>query len=86
MPAMVRQAAQRLTKVGAAVSKIAVPLYRDGMHILTGIGIEGATMLDELRGLMSGTPLLCAGDEYADEHELPGRHLGKRCMGSALTG
>jgi len=43
--AMVRDAAQRLTKVGATVSDISIPLHRDGVHIWTGVCIEGATML-----------------------------------------
>jgi amidase len=43
--AMVRDAAQRLSRAGAAVSEISVPLHRDGSHIWNAIAVEGATML-----------------------------------------
>jgi amidase len=43
--AMVRDAARRLTRTGATVSEILIPLHRDGQHIWTGICIEGATKL-----------------------------------------
>jgi amidase len=42
---MVRDAAQRLSRAGAAVSEISVPLHRDGSHIWNAIAVEGATML-----------------------------------------
>ena len=42
---MVRQAAQRLSKAGATVSEISIPLHRDGIHIWNAIAVEGATML-----------------------------------------
>lgn len=42
---MVRDAAQRLTRAGATVSEISVPLHRDGIHIWNAIAVEGATML-----------------------------------------
>ncbi|MBI3328470.1 MAG: amidase [Nitrospinae bacterium] len=42
---LVRDAAQRLTRAGATVSEISIPLHQDGIHIWNGICIEGATML-----------------------------------------
>ena len=43
--ATVRQAAQRLSKAGATVSEVSIPLHRDGIHIWNAIAVEGATML-----------------------------------------
>src|SRR5918999_402082 len=43
--AMVRDATQRLSRAGAAVSEISIPLHRDGIHIWNPIAVEGATML-----------------------------------------
>src|SRR6266852_3823401 len=43
--AMVREAAQRLTRAGATVSELSIPLHRDGIHIWNAIAVEGATML-----------------------------------------
>jgi amidase len=43
--AMVRQAAQRLSRAGAKVSEISIPLHRDGVHIWNAIAVEGVTML-----------------------------------------
>ncbi len=42
---MVRDAAQRLTRAGATVSEVSVPLHQDGVHIWNAIAVEGATML-----------------------------------------
>ena len=42
---MVREAAQRLTRAGATVSEVSIPLHRDGIHIWNAIAVEGATML-----------------------------------------
>src|SRR5438034_1553254 len=42
---MVRDAGARLTRAGAAVTEVAVPLHRDGIHIWNAIAVEGATML-----------------------------------------
>ena len=42
---MVHQAAQRLSRAGATVSDIAIPLHRDGINIWNAIAVEGATML-----------------------------------------
>lgn len=42
---MVRDAAQRLTRAGASVSEVSVPLHQDGIHIWNAIAVEGATML-----------------------------------------
>src|SRR6266702_8131576 len=42
---MVRDAAQRLTRAGATVTEVSVPLHRDGIHIWNAIAVEGATML-----------------------------------------
>ncbi|MBI4609643.1 MAG: amidase [Candidatus Rokubacteria bacterium] len=42
---MVRDAAQRLTRAGATVEEISVPLHRDGIHIWNAIAVEGATNL-----------------------------------------
>jgi amidase len=42
---MVQDAAQRLTRAGATLSEISVPLHRDGVHIWNAIAVEGATML-----------------------------------------
>jgi amidase len=42
---IVRDAAQRLTRAGATVREISIPLHRDGIHIWNAIAIEGATML-----------------------------------------
>ena len=41
----VRDAAQRLTRAGATLTEISVPLHRDGIHIWNAIAVEGATML-----------------------------------------
>src|SRR6266702_4027966 len=43
--AMVRQAAQRLSRAGATVSEVSIPLHRDGVHVWNAIAVEGATML-----------------------------------------
>jgi amidase len=43
--AMVRQAAQSLSRAGAAVSEVSIPLHRDGLHIWNAIAVEGAAML-----------------------------------------
>src|SRR5215469_10978206 len=43
--AMVREAAQRLTRAGATVTELSIPLHRDGIHIWNAIAVEGATML-----------------------------------------
>src|SRR6266480_526723 len=43
--AMVRQAAQRLSRAGATVSEVSIPLHRDGIHIWNAIAVEGATAL-----------------------------------------
>jgi amidase len=43
--AMVREAAQRLSRAGAIVSEVSIPLHRDGVHIWNAIAVEGATML-----------------------------------------
>src|SRR5713101_7429098 len=43
--AMVREAAQRLTRAGATVSELSIPLHRDGIHIWNAIAVEGATEL-----------------------------------------
>ncbi len=42
---MVRDAGARLTRAGAAVTEVSVPLHRDGIHIWNAIAVEGATML-----------------------------------------
>jgi amidase len=42
---MVRQAAQRLSRAGATVSEVSIPLHRDGVHVWNAIAVEGATML-----------------------------------------
>jgi amidase len=42
---MVRAAAQRLSRAGATVSEVSVPLHPDGIHIWNAIAVEGATML-----------------------------------------
>ncbi len=42
---MVRQAAQRLTRAGATVSEVSIPLHHDGVHVWNAIAVEGATML-----------------------------------------
>jgi amidase len=42
---MVRDAAQRLTRAGATVTEVSIPLHRDGLHIWNAIAVEGATML-----------------------------------------
>jgi amidase len=42
---MVQEAAQRLTRAGATLSEVSVPLHRDGPHIWNAIAVEGATML-----------------------------------------
>jgi len=43
--AMVREAAQRMSRAGASVSEVSIPLHRDGVHIWNAIAVEGATML-----------------------------------------
>src|SRR6266511_5337311 len=43
--AMVREAAQRLTRAGGTVSEVSIPLHRDGIHIWNAIAVEGATAL-----------------------------------------
>ncbi len=43
--AMVREAAQRLTRAGGTVSEVSIPLHRDGVHIWNAIAVEGATAL-----------------------------------------
>src|SRR5262249_54103844 len=43
--ATVRQAAQRLSRGGATVSELSIPLHHDGIHIWNAIAVEGATML-----------------------------------------
>src|SRR2546426_1767145 len=42
---MVRDAAQRLTRAGATVTEVSVPLHLDGIHVWNAIAVEGATML-----------------------------------------
>jgi amidase len=42
---IVRDAAQRLTRAGATVGEVSVPLHRDGVRIWNAIAVEGATML-----------------------------------------
>src|SRR5438552_3641073 len=42
---MVRDAAQRLTRSGATVTEVSVPLHLDGIHVWNAIAVEGATML-----------------------------------------
>ena len=42
---IVQEAAQRLTRAGATVTEISIPLHRDGVHIWNAIAVEGATML-----------------------------------------
>ena len=42
---MVLDAAQRLTRAGATVTEVSIPLHRDGIHIWNAIAVEGATML-----------------------------------------
>ncbi len=42
---IVRDAAQRLTRAGATVREISIPLHKDGVHIWNAIAVEGATML-----------------------------------------
>src|SRR5579885_690792 len=51
---LVEDSAQRFSQLGAQVSKISIPLHRDGIHIWNGIAIEGATML-MVRGNSMGT-------------------------------
>src|SRR6266704_3316926 len=51
---LVEASAQRFTQLGAQVSKLSVPLHRDGIHIWNGIAVEGATML-MVRGNSMGT-------------------------------
>jgi amidase len=41
--ALVEEAAHGLEHAGAAVSRVSVPLHRDGMSIFMGIGVEGTT-------------------------------------------
>lgn len=41
--ALVEEAAHTLERAGAAVSRISVPLHRDGMSVFMGIGVEGTT-------------------------------------------
>jgi len=43
--AMVREAAQRLTRAGGTVNEVSIPLHRDGIHIWNAIAVEGATAL-----------------------------------------
>src|SRR5262249_60644692 len=43
--AMVREAAERLSRAGATVNEVSIPLHRDGVHIWNAIAVEGATML-----------------------------------------
>ncbi len=42
---LVEASAQHFTQLGAQVSKISIPMHRDGIHIWDGIAVEGATML-----------------------------------------
>jgi len=42
---LVEASAQRFTQLGSQVSKISIPMHRDGIHIWDGIAVEGATML-----------------------------------------
>src|SRR5881398_1140944 len=51
---MVRDAGARLTRAGAAVTEVSVPMHRDGIHIWNAIAVEGATML-MVRGNSMGT-------------------------------
>jgi amidase len=51
---LVEASAQHFTQLGAQVSKISIPLHRDGIHIWNGIAVEGATML-MVRGNSMGT-------------------------------
>jgi amidase len=41
----VRDAVQRLSRAGATVSDVSVPLHREGVHIWNAIAVEGAAML-----------------------------------------
>jgi amidase len=41
----VAEAARALERLGAQVNTVSIPWHRDGLHIWTGIAIEGATML-----------------------------------------
>ena len=40
----VRQAAQSLSRAGAELTDLSIPLHRDGIHIWNAIAVEGATM------------------------------------------
>src|SRR5216117_2829938 len=42
---MVRDAGARLTRAGAAVTEVSIPLHSDGIHIWNAIAVEGATEL-----------------------------------------
>jgi len=42
---VVRDAAHRLSRAGATVSGVSIPLHRRGIHIWTVIAVEGATEL-----------------------------------------
>jgi len=50
----VRAAARQLEKLGATVSEVSVPMHLDGVHIWTGIIVEGATEL-MIKGNALGT-------------------------------
>jgi len=52
--AAVRQAAGRLSEVGAAVDEVSVPLHRDSAAIWRGVGVEG-NLLREFRGSLLAT-------------------------------
>ena len=39
--AMVREAAQRLTRAGGTMSEVSIPLHHDGIHIWNAIAVEG---------------------------------------------
>ena len=52
--AAVRGVGDRLAALGAKVSKVSIPLHRDGIHIWNAIAIEGATAL-MLKGNSMGT-------------------------------
>jgi amidase len=42
---MVKASAQKMTRAGATVAEVSIPLHRDGPHIWNAIAVEGATML-----------------------------------------
>lgn len=52
--AHVRSAAEALGKLGASIHPLSIPLHRDGLHIWTGIALEGA-FSTVVRGNSGGT-------------------------------